>query len=63
MGVDVSLPTGGRVYHFRALHAGAPLEISAVSEGLSPPLQWLIFLAVLAAAVFGLVALRLRRRA
>ena len=49
MGVDVPLPTTGRVYYFRALHAGSPIHIDVSDPTPSGLLRWLTLLAVLAA--------------
>ncbi len=59
MGVDVDLPKVGKVYYFRSLRAGAPIEIKASSDSISVGSRVVVLLLILGAAF--LVAMGIRR--
>ncbi|MDJ0523204.1 MAG: hypothetical protein QNJ90_14130 [Planctomycetota bacterium] len=61
MGVDVALPKVGKVYYFRGLRAGAPIELSPTKEGRSLGGRMVILFLILAAAGIAGVAVRKRR--
>jgi hypothetical protein len=63
MGVDVALPTTGKVYYFRSLSGGAPIKIDADKEGRSLPARVITLLFVLGCSFFvGREARRVVRR-
>jgi hypothetical protein len=56
MGVDVTLPRQGRVFHFRSLKSGAPIVLSASAPGMPGVLRWLAL--VLGVGLVGWLAVR-----
>ena len=63
MGVDVPLPTEGRVYWFVGARAGSSLTFDASSSGTSGWLRALLFLALTGAFSSGILRLVRRTRA
>ena len=57
MGVDVPLPSEGRVFWFVSARAGSALSIDASPEGISPWLRALLSVALAAGLCFALVRL------
>jgi hypothetical protein len=63
MGVDVALPTTGKVYYFRSLSSGAPIKIDADKEGRSLPARVITLLFVLSCVFVMVREMRKRMKA